>query len=162
MQYATAPLLLAGELLTNTLGIWPAMGWEITELIMCDAGGARRRSPVCELWRFGDRTRPKTRPLLIERGQALDLAGAPGEDGRDDVMLRFLDGDRYRDAGRRRCSPARIRRTPRESVAFKSPKAVTSTADNRVRSGFPRADGVVAKGTLIGSENGREVSANAL
>jgi predicted deacylase len=82
MQYATAPLMLAG-LLDKSRDL--ARRVSIPELIMCDAGhaaGPRMR----DYGGFGDPASPKT-ALLIEAGQHWETRAA---EVATDVMLRFL------------------------------------------------------------------------
>jgi len=82
MQYATAPLMLAG-LLPRSRELARRVG--IPELIMCDAGhaaGPRMR----DYGGFGDPASPKT-ALLIECGQHWERRVA---EVATDVMLRFL------------------------------------------------------------------------
>src|SRR5205823_8100890 len=82
MQYATAPLMLAGTL-DRSLALARRVG--IPELIMCDAGhaaGPRMR----DYGGFGDPASAKT-ALLIESGQHWERRSA---EVATDVMLRFL------------------------------------------------------------------------
>src|SRR5205814_10281411 len=82
MQYATAPLMLAG-LLGRSRELALRVG--IPELIMCDAGhaaGPRMR----DYGGFGDAASPKT-ALLIECGQHWERRAAEVS---TDVTLRFL------------------------------------------------------------------------
>jgi predicted deacylase len=82
MQYATAPLMLAGTL-DRSLALARRVG--IPELIMCDAGhaaGPRMR----DYGGFGDPASAKT-ALLIEAGQHWERRAA---EVATDVMLRFL------------------------------------------------------------------------
>ena len=82
MQYATAPLMLAGTL-DRSLALARRVG--IPELIMCDAGhaaGPRMR----DYGGFGDPAATKT-ALLIEAGQHWERRAA---EVATDVMLRFL------------------------------------------------------------------------
>jgi predicted deacylase len=82
MQYATAPLMLAG-VLNKSRTLARQVG--IPELIMCDAGhaaGPRMR----DYGGFGDPVSPKT-ALLIEAGQHWEKRAA---EIATDVMLRFL------------------------------------------------------------------------
>src|SRR5205823_9807026 len=82
MQYATAPLMLAG-LLERSRELARRVG--IPELIMCDAGhaaGPRMR----DYGGFGDPSSAKT-ALLIEAGQHWERRAA---EVATDVMLRFL------------------------------------------------------------------------
>ncbi|HTW53352.1 MAG TPA: succinylglutamate desuccinylase/aspartoacylase family protein [Stellaceae bacterium] len=82
MQYATAPLMLAG-LLDKSRALARRVG--IPEIIMCDAGhaaGPRMR----DYGGFGDPASPKT-ALLIEAGQHWEKRAA---EVATDVTLRFL------------------------------------------------------------------------
>ncbi|HYZ41667.1 MAG TPA: M14 family metallopeptidase, partial [Stellaceae bacterium] len=82
MQYATAPLMLAGTL-EKSVELARRVG--IPELIMCDAGhaaGPRMR----DYGGFGDPASPKI-ALLIESGQHWERRAA---EVAIDVMLRFL------------------------------------------------------------------------
>src|ERR1700722_19833400 len=82
MQYATAPLMLAGPL-GKSVALARQVG--IPELIMCDAGhaaGPRMR----DYGGFGDPASPKT-ALLIEAGQHWEKRAA---EVATDVMLRYL------------------------------------------------------------------------
>jgi len=82
MQYATAPLMLAG-VLDKSRALAKQIG--IPELIMCDAGhaaGPRMR----DYGGFGDPASPKT-ALLIEAGQHWETRAA---EVATDVTLRFL------------------------------------------------------------------------
>ena len=82
MQYATAPLMLAG-LLPKSVALAQQVG--IPELIMCDAGhaaGPRLR----DYGDFADPASPKT-ALLIEAGQHWEKRAA---EVATDVTLRFL------------------------------------------------------------------------
>jgi predicted deacylase len=82
MQYATAPLMLAG-LLPKSVALAKQVG--IPELIMCDAGhaaGPRMRDYV----EFADPASPKT-ALLTEAGQHWEKRAA---EVATDVTLRFL------------------------------------------------------------------------
>ena len=82
MQYATAPLMLAG-LLPKSVALAKQLG--IPELIMCDAGhaaGPRMR----DYGDFADPASPKT-ALLIEAGQHWERRAA---EVATDVTLRFL------------------------------------------------------------------------
>jgi predicted deacylase len=82
MQYATAPLMLAG-LLDKSRALARKVG--IPEIVMCDAGhaaGPRMR----DYGGFGDPSSPKT-ALLIEAGQHWEKHAA---EVATDVTLRFL------------------------------------------------------------------------
>ena len=81
MQYATAPLMLAG-LLPRSRALARQVG--IPELIMCDAGhaaGPRMR----DYGGFGDPASRKT-ALLIECGQHWERRAARGRDRRDAAL----------------------------------------------------------------------------
>ena len=115
MQYATAPLMLAG-LLPRSRELARRVG--IPELIMCDAGhaaGPRMR----DYGGFGDPASAKT-ALLIECGQHWERRAA---EVATDVMLRFLIalGMRRRaTTWRRSASPISTR--TRASASSRSPK----------------------------------------
>ena len=82
MQYATAPLMLAGTL-DRSVALARQVG--IPELIMCDAGHAAGKR-MRDYGPFGDPASPKT-ALLIEAGQHWQNRAA---EVATDVMLRFL------------------------------------------------------------------------
>ncbi|HXC29590.1 MAG TPA: succinylglutamate desuccinylase/aspartoacylase family protein [Stellaceae bacterium] len=82
MQYATAPLMLAG-LLDKSRALARQVG--IPEIIMCDAGHAAGPR-IRDYGGFGDPASPKT-ALLIEAGQHWEKRAA---EVATDVMLRFL------------------------------------------------------------------------
>ncbi|MBV9584320.1 MAG: succinylglutamate desuccinylase/aspartoacylase family protein [Alphaproteobacteria bacterium] len=150
MQYATAPLMLAG-LLPRSRDLARRVG--IPELIMCDAGhaaGPRMR----DYGGFGDPASAKT-ALLIECGQHWELRSA---EVATDVMLRFLiaagsvrpedvAGIGYPDFNAR----------PRQRV-IEVTEAVTISSDR-----FDFADDyrglevLPEKGSLIGHDGDREV-----
>jgi predicted deacylase len=82
MQYATAPLMLAG-LLDKSRALARRVG--IPEIIMCDAGHAAGPR-IRDYGGFGDPASPKT-ALLIEAGQHWEKRAA---EVATDVTLRFL------------------------------------------------------------------------
>jgi predicted deacylase len=82
MQYATAPLMLAG-LLDKSRALARQVG--IPKIIMCDAGHAAGPR-IRDYGGFGDPASPKT-ALLIEAGQHWETRAA---EVATDVMLRFL------------------------------------------------------------------------
>ena len=82
MQYATAPLMLAGTL-ERSVALARRVG--IPELIMCDAGHAAGKR-MRDYGPFGDPASTKT-ALLIEAGQHWQNRAA---EVATDVMLRFL------------------------------------------------------------------------
>jgi predicted deacylase len=121
MQYATAPLMLAG-LLDKSRTLARQLG--IPELIMCDAGhvaGPRMR----DYGGFGDPASPKT-ALLIEAGQHWEKRAA---EVATDVMLRFLIalGTVTRDDGAALGGPD-FDATPRQRV-IEVTQAVTITGN---------------------------------
>lgn len=150
MQYATAPLMLAG-LLGRSRELARRIG--IPELIMCDAGhaaGPRMR----DYGGFGDAASAKT-ALLIEAGQhwerrAAEVAG--------DVMLRFLIalGTVTRDDVAPLGGPDFDAR-PQQRV-IEVTEAVTISGDRFDFAGdFRGLEVLPEKGTLIGRDNGHEV-----
>jgi predicted deacylase len=150
MQYATAPLMLAG-LLERSRELARRLG--IPELIMCDAGhaaGPRMR----DYGGFGDPASPKT-ALLIECGQHWERRAA---EVAMDVMLRFLialetvDRDDVAALG----GPD-FAATPRQRV-IEVTEAVTITGEHFDFAGDYRGLEVLpAKGSLIGRDDGRDV-----
>jgi predicted deacylase len=150
MQYATAPLMLAG-MLERSVMLARRVG--IPELIVCDAGhaaGPRMR----DYGGFGDPGSSKT-ALLIEAGQHWERRAA---EVATDVMLRFLVilGTLSRDdaqaiAGRE------FDHRPRQRV-IQVTEAVTITGENfEFVQDFRGLEVLPQKGTLIGREDGREV-----
>ena len=150
MQYATAPLMLAGTL-DRSLALARRVG--IPELIMCDAGhaaGPRMR----DYGGFGDPTSAKT-ALLIEAGQHWERRAA--EVGTD-VMLRFLMalGTVSRDDAAVIAGPD-FDAHPRQRV-IQVTEVVTITGDKfEFVQDFRGLEVLSPKGTLIGRDNGREV-----
>jgi predicted deacylase len=150
MQYATAPLMLAG-LLPRSRELALRVG--IPELIMCDAGhaaGPRMR----DYGGFGDPASPRT-ALLIECGQHWESRAA---EVATDVMLRFLIvlGIVTRDDVAA-LGEADFAAMPRQRV-IEVTEAVTIAGDHFDFAGDFRGLEVLAeKGTLIGRDGEREV-----
>jgi len=150
MQYATAPLMLAGTL-DRSVALARQVG--IPELIMCDAGhaaGPRMR----DYGGFGGPGGTKTAPL-IESGHPW---GRRAAEVATDVMLRFLIalGTLTRDDAATLGGPD-FSAHPQQRV-IQVTEAVTITGDKFefVRD-FRGLEVLSPKGTLIGRDNGREV-----
>ena len=150
MQYATAPLMLAGTL-GKSLALARRVG--IPELIMCDAGhaaGPRMR----DYGEFGDPASPKT-ALLIESGQHWERRAA---EVATDVMLRFLIalGSLHREDAQILAGPD-FDAHPHQRV-IQVTEAITITG-NRFEfvQEFRGLEVLPSKGTLIGRDDGREV-----
>lgn len=150
MQYATAPLMLAGTL-ERSVTLARRVG--IPELIMCDAGhaaGPRMR----DYGGFGDPTSSKT-ALLIESGQHWERRAA---EIATDVMLRFLvvlgtitEEDAAPLAGRH------FHSRPRQRI-IQVTEAVTITGDRfEFVENFRGLEVLPKKGALIGRDDGHEV-----
>jgi predicted deacylase len=150
MQYATAPLMLAGTL-DKSLAFAKRVG--IPELIMCDAGhaaGPRMR----DYGGFGDAGSDKT-ALLIEAGQHWERRAA---EVATDVMLRFLIalGTLTRADAAVIAGPD-FDAHPRQRV-IQVTEAVTITGDKfEFVQDFRGLEVLSPKGTLIGRDNGREI-----
>jgi predicted deacylase len=150
MQYATAPLMLAGTL-DRSLALARRVG--IPELIMCDAGhaaGPRMR----DYGGFGDPASAKT-ALLIEAGQHWERRAA---EVATDVMLRFLivAGTLSRDDATPLGGPD-FDAHPRQRV-IEVTQAVTIAGESfEFVQDFRGLEVLPQKGTLIGRDNGREV-----
>jgi succinylglutamate desuccinylase/aspartoacylase family protein len=150
MQYATAPLMLAGTL-DKSVALARRVG--IPALIMCDAGhaaGPRMR----DYGGFGDPGSYKT-ALLIESGQHWERRAA---DVATDVMLRFLLAleTLTRDDALPLAGPD-FDAQPQQRI-IQVTEAVTITGDNFEFVGeFRGLEVLPAKGTLIGRDDGREV-----
>ena len=150
MQYATAPLMLAGTL-DRSLALAKRVG--IPELIMCDAGhaaGPRMR----DYGGFGDAGSTKT-ALLIESGQHWERRAA---EVATDVMLRFLIalGVVTRDDAAPLAGPD-FDAYSRQRV-IQVTDAVTITGDKfEFVQDFRGLEVLSPKGALIGRENGREI-----
>jgi predicted deacylase len=150
MQYATAPLMLAGTLERSVM---LARRVGIPELIVCDAGhaaGPRMR----DYGGFGDPESSKT-ALLIEAGQHWERRAA---EVATDVMLRFLLilGALSRDDAQAIAGPE-FDHHPRQRV-IQVTEAVTITGENfEFVQDFRGLEVLPQKGTLIGREDGREV-----
>jgi len=150
MQYATAPLMLAGTL-DKSLSLARQVG--IPELIMCDAGhaaGPRMR----DYGGFGDPGSAKT-ALLIESGQHWERRAA---EVATDVMLRFLMalGTVTRDDAEVLAGPD-FDAHPRQRV-IQVTEAVTITSDKfEFVQDFRGLEVLSPEGTLIGHDDEREV-----
>ncbi len=150
MQYATAPLMLAGTL-DRSVALARRVG--IPELIMCDAGHAAGRR-MRDYGPFGDRASPKT-ALLIEAGQHWQDRAA---EVATDVMLRFLIavGALTRDDAAPIGGPD-FTAHPRQRI-IEVTEAVTIASDKfEFVDDFRGLEVLSPKGTLIGRDNGREV-----
>ena len=150
MQYATAPLMLAGTL-DRSLALARRIG--IPELIMCDAGhaaGPRMR----DYGGFGDSASPKT-ALLIEAGQHWERRAA---EVATDVMLRFLVtlGTLSREDARPIGGPD-FDGHPRQRTIQVTEAITISGANFEFVEDFRGLEVLPKKGTLIGRDNGREV-----
>lgn len=150
MQYATAPLMLAGTL-DKSVALARRVG--IPELIMCDAGhaaGPRMR----DYGEFGDRASSKT-ALLIESGQHWERRAA---EVATDVMLRFLIalGTLTREDAQPLAGPD-FEAHPRQRI-IQVTEAITITGDSfEFVQDFRGLEILSPKGTLIGRDNGHEV-----
>ena len=150
MQYATAPLMLAG-MLERSVMLARRVG--IPELIVCDArhaAGPRMR----DYGGFGDPGSSKT-ALLIEAGQHWERRAA---EVATDVMLRFLVmlGALSRDDAQA-IAGSEFDAHPRQRV-IQVTEAVTITGENfEFVQDFRGLEVLPQKGTLIGREDGREV-----
>jgi predicted deacylase len=150
MQYATAPLMLAGTL-DRSVALARRIG--IPELIMCDAGhaaGPRMR----DYGGFGDPASAKT-ALLIESGQHWEQRAA---EVATDVMLRFLIalGTVSREDAEPLAGPD-FDAHPKQRV-IEVTEAITITGDRfEFVADFRGLEVLSPKGTLIGRDNGREV-----
>ncbi len=150
MQYATAPLMLAG-LLPRSRELAKRVG--IPELIMCDAGhaaGPRMR----DYGGFGDPASAKT-ALLIECGQHWENRAAQVA---TDVMLRFLIAlDVVTRDDVAALGEADFDAQPRQRVIGVT-EAVTITGDSfDFVEDYRGLEVLAEKGTLIGRDGGREV-----
>jgi predicted deacylase len=150
MQYATAPLMLAG-VLPRSVELARRLG--IPELIMCDVGhaaGPRMRDYAG----FGDPAATKT-ALLIEAGQHWQSETA---EVATDVMLRFLAavGTLSEDDARSLAGPG-FDAHPRQRV-IEVTEAVTISGDKfEFVDDFRGLEVLSPKGTLIGRDGAREV-----
>lgn len=150
MQYATAPLMLAGTL-DRSVALARRVG--IPELIMCDAGHAAGKR-MRDYGRFGDPASAKT-ALLIEAGQHWQNRAA---EVATDVMLRFLIavGSLTRDDAAPIAGPD-FDAQPQQRV-IEVTEAVTIVGDKfEFVDDFRGLEVLSPKGTLIGREDGREV-----
>jgi predicted deacylase len=150
MQYATAPLMLAGTF-ERSAALARRVG--IPELIMCDAGHAAGKR-MRDYGAFGDPASAKT-ALLIEAGQHWQTRAA---EVASDVMLRFLIalGTLSRDDAAAIAGPD-FDAHPRQR-AIEVTEAVTITGDKfEFADEFRGLEVLSPKGTLIGRDDGREV-----
>jgi predicted deacylase len=150
MQYATAPLMLAGTL-DRSLALARRVG--IPELIMCDAGhaaGPRMRDYAG----FGDPGAIKT-ALLIEAGQHWERRAA---EVASDVMLRFLMalGTVTRDDAEALGGPDFDAHPRQRVIQVTEAVAITGDKFEFVRD-FRGLEVLSPKGTLIGRDNGSEI-----
>jgi predicted deacylase len=150
MQYATAPLMLAGTL-PRSRALAQRVG--IPELIVCDAGHAAGRR-MRDYGGFGDPASAKT-ALLIECGQHWEQASAATA---TDVMLRFLiaTGTLSRDDAAPLAGPDFDSPPPQRVIEVT--EAVTISGNGFEFAGdFRGLEILTPKGTLIGRDDGREV-----
>jgi predicted deacylase len=150
MQYATAPLMLAGTL-DRSVALARRVG--IPELIMCDAGHAAGKR-MRDYGPFGDPASVKT-ALLIEAGQHWQNRAA---EVATDVMLRFLVavGTLTHDDAAVIAGPD-FDASARQRV-IEVTEAVTITSDKfEFVDDFRGLEVLSPKGTVIGRDNGREV-----
>jgi predicted deacylase len=150
MQYATAPLMLAGPLQRSRD---LARRVAIPELIMCDAGhatGPRMR----DYGGFGDPASPKT-ALLIEAGQHWERRAA---EVATDVTLRFLMAlGTVERADVAALGGPDFAATPKQRV-IEVTRAVTITGDRFEFAGpFVGLEVLEKKGSLIGHDGDQEV-----
>jgi predicted deacylase len=150
MQYATAPLMLAG-LLPRSRELAKRVG--IPELIMCDKGhaaGPRMR----DYGGFGDPASPKT-ALLIECGQHWEKRSA---EVATDVMLRFLiTVGTVEESDVASLGGPDFAAHPQQRT-IEVTEAVTISGERFDFSGDYRGLEVLPKkGTVIGRDDGREV-----
>jgi predicted deacylase len=150
MQYATAPLMLAG-LLPRSRELARRVG--IPELIMCDAGhaaGPRMR----DYGGFGDPASAKT-ALLIECGQHWERRAA---EVATDVMLRFLvaAGSVTSDDVAALGGPD-FAAHPRQRVIEVTEAVTIEGARFEFADDFRGLEVLPEKGSLIGRDDGREV-----
>ncbi len=150
MQYATAPLMLAGTL-DRSVALARRVG--IPELIMCDSGHAAGKR-MRDYGSFDDPASAKT-ALLIEAGQHWQNRAA---EVATDVMLRFLIavGSLTREDAAPLAGPD-FDAHPRQRV-IEVTEAVTISGDKfEFVDDFRGLEVLSPKGTLIGRDNGREV-----
>ncbi|HJU16250.1 MAG TPA: succinylglutamate desuccinylase/aspartoacylase family protein [Stellaceae bacterium] len=150
MQYATAPLMLAGTR-AKSLALAKRVG--IPALIMCDAGHAAGRR-MRDYGAFDDPGSDRT-ALLIECGQHWASRSAAVA---TDVMLRFLValGTLSEEDAKGLGGPD-YEAHPQQRV-IEVTEAVTITGDRfEFVEDFRGLEVLSPKGTLIGRDNGREV-----
>jgi predicted deacylase len=150
MQYATAPLMLAG-MLDRSVALARKVG--IPELVMCDAGHAAGKR-MRDYGGFADPASART-ALLIEAGQHWQNRAA---EVASDVMLRFLIavGTLTRNDAAPIAGPD-FDAHPQQRV-IEVTEAVTIGSDKfEFVDDFRGLEVLSPKGTLIGRDNGREV-----
>jgi predicted deacylase len=150
MQYATAPLMLAGTL-DRSVALARRVG--IPELIMCDVGHAAGKR-MRDYGRFADPAAPET-ALLIEAGQHWQQRAA---EVATDVMLRFLIalGTLSRDDAAPLAGPD-FAAQPQQRV-IEVTEAVTIAGDKfEFVDEYRGLEVLPQQGTLIGRDDGREV-----
>lgn len=150
MQYATAPLMLAG---TRAKSVDLARRVGIPELIMCDAGHAAGRR-MRDYGAFDDPASEKT-ALLIECGQHWERRSA---EVATDVMLRFLIAvGTFARADVEGLAGPDFDAHPRQRI-IEVTEAVTITGERfEFVADFRGLEVLSPKGTLIGRDSGREV-----
>ena len=150
MQYATAPLMLAG-LLEKSRVLAQQLG--IPELIMCDAGHAAGRR-MRDYGAFGDPGSPKA-ALLIEAGQHWEKRAA---EVATDVMLRFLialgtvTADDVAALGGPDFAAA-----PRQRVIEVTEAVTISSSRFEFVEPYVGLEVIAEKGSLIGHDDGSEI-----
>lgn len=150
MQYATAPLMLAG-LLPKSIALAKQVG--IPELIMCDAGhaaGPRMR----DYGGFGDPASSKT-ALLIEAGQHWENRAA---EVATDVMLRYLIalGVVTRDDVAALGGPD-FAATPHQKVIEVTEAITIAGGHFEFVEPYVGLEIIAKKGSLLGHDDGKEV-----
>jgi predicted deacylase len=150
MQYATAPLMLAG-VLDRSVALARCVG--MPELIVCDRGhaaGPRMR----DYDGFGDPAAAKT-ALLIEAGQHWQRDTAEVATA---VTLRFLVavGALSEDEGAVIAGPRFAERPPQRQIEVTEAVTITG-AEFEFSDDFRGLEVLSAKGTLIGRDGAREV-----
>ena len=150
MQYATAPLMLAG-LLPRSRELAQRVG--IPELIMCDAGhaaGPRMR----DYGGFGDPASPKT-ALLIECGQHWERRAA---EVATDVMLRFLIAlDCVTRDDVAALGGPDFAATPRQKVIEVTEAITIAGGHFEFVEPYVGLEIIAKKGSLLGHDDGKEV-----
>jgi len=150
MQYATAPLMLAGTL-AKSLDLARRVG--IPELIVCDAGHAAGRR-MRDYGGFGDPASAKT-ALLIECGQHWEQASA---EIATEVMLHFLIavGTLTHDDAAPLAGPSFDAQPPQRVIEVTEAITITGTSFE-FAGDFRGLEVLTPKGTLIGRADGHEL-----